>query len=181
MLDRWYAVRTRPNAQQPSRMYSAEAFKVRKGYRLVSCVNQTVSHIEKALMEAGFDCWMPSEARLVRERRRPYLFKARRLALLPGYILVREPPCFQRLLDVPGVHDIVRGSDGYPAPLSISDIVSIRRAEARQEVVGDKAQRVAEAELRAVAKADPDIRRIIAGLDDGAKWGRVLNGLPLAA
>lgn len=181
MLDRWYAVRTRPNAQQPSRMYSAEAFKVRKGYRLASCVNETVSQIEKALMDAGFDCWMPSEARLVRDRRRPYLFKARRLALLPGYVLVREPHCFEALLEVPGVYEIVRNGEGYPASLSISDVVSIRRAEARQEVVGDKAQRVAEAELRAAAKVDPDIRRIIAGLDDGAKWRRVLNGLPLAA
>lgn len=162
-------------------MYSAEAFKVRKGYRLVSCVNETVSNIEKALTDAGFDCWMPSEARLVRDRRRPYLFKARRLALLPGYVLVREPYCFEALLEVPGVYEIVRNGEGYPAPLSISDIVSIRRAEAHQEVVGDKAQRVAEAELRAAAKADPDIRRIIAGLDDGAKWRRVLNGLPLAA
>lgn len=162
-------------------MYSAEAFKVRKGYRLVSSVNHTVSSIEKALMDAGFDCWMPSESRLIRDRRLPYLFKPRRFALLPGYILVREPRSFDALLQVPGVQDFVRNGEGYPAPMSIKDVVSIRRAEARQEVVSDKTQRGAEADLRAAAKADPDIKRIIAGLDGAKKWGRVLNGLPLAA
>lgn len=133
----WYAIRTHPGAQMPQREYAVETTRSIKGYRIVPSLNATVSAIERALTDAGFVHYMPAEKRLIRDRRRTDLWKARRFALLTGYVFIKGPCNFLRLQEVPGVAGIV-GCAGQPLPISLTDILALRTAEALSEVNFDR-------------------------------------------
>lgn len=133
----WFAIRTFPGAQMPQREYAVETTRSAKGYRIVPSLNATVSAIERALSDAGFIHYMPAEKRLIRDRRRTDLWKARRFALLTGYVFIKGPCNFLRLQEVPGVAGIV-GVAGQPLPISLADILVLRSAEAQSEADFDK-------------------------------------------
>lgn len=133
----WYAVRTSPGAQMPQREYAAEETRSPKGYRIVSSLNASVSAVERALTDAGFVHYMPVEKRLIRDRRKPDLWKARRFALILGYVFVKGPCNFLRLQEVSGVAGIV-GTCGDPKPVALSDILMLRSMEAMAESVFDR-------------------------------------------
>lgn len=168
----WYAVRTEPGSQKPQREYCVEPTTIDKngkargkGYRIVHNLNLNMSAIERALVDAGFECWMPAEKRLVRDRRHTDLWKVRRFALMVGYVFVKEPPDFGKLTSVPGVSGVV--SDGYGRPLSIDflDILAVRAAEAEADVEFDRRSRLARQTLRKNAKTDPRLKKLAGKLD----------------
>jgi transcription antitermination factor NusG len=121
----------------PQREYAVETTRSVKGYRIVPSLNATVSAIERALTDAGFVHYMPAEKRLIRDRRRTDLWKARRFALLTGYVFIKGPCNFLRLQEVPGVAGIV-GCAGQPLPISLTDILVLRTAEALSEADFDR-------------------------------------------
>lgn len=133
----WYAIRTNPGAQMPQREYAVETTRSIKGYRIVPSLNATVSAIERALTDAGFIHYMPAEKRLIRDRRRTDLWKARRFPLLTGYVFVKGPCNFLRLQELPGVAGIV-GVAGQPLPISLTDILVLRSEEAQSEAAFDR-------------------------------------------
>lgn len=133
----WYAIRTHPGAQMPQREYAVETTRSAKGYRIIPSLNATVSAIERALTDAGFVHYMPAEKRLIRDRRRTDLWKARRFALLTGYVFIKGPCNFLRLQEVPGVAGIV-GCAGQPLPIALADILVLRTAEAQSEADFDR-------------------------------------------
>ena len=133
----WYAIRTYPGAQMPQREFTVETTRSAKGYRITPSLNASVSAIERALADAGFVHYMPSEKRLIRDRRRTDLWKARRFALLTGYVFIKGPCNFLRLQEVPGVAGIV-GCAGQPLPIALTDILVLRTAEALSEANFDR-------------------------------------------
>ncbi len=133
----WYAIRTMRGAQQPQREYTAETTRSAKGYRLVPSLNPRQSAIERALSQGGFTHYMPAEKRLIRDRRKPDLWKARRFPLLLGYVFIKGPCNFLQLQELPGVAGIV-GTCGRPMPVSIVDIMMLRTKEARAEATFDR-------------------------------------------
>ncbi len=140
----WYAIRTMPGAQMPQREFAVEATPLAKngrprgkGYRIVPSLNPRLSAIERALDEAGFIHYMPVEKRLIRDRRKPDLWKTRRFALLLGYVFIKGPCNFLRLQDLPGVAGIV-GTCGRPQLVDVVDILTLRTAEAKAEQDFDK-------------------------------------------
>lgn len=154
----WYALRTTPGAQMPQRTYSWE------GRRLVPSLDPNVSAIERALSDNGFVTYMPSEKRLVRDRRRNYLWKARRFALMVGYVFVRDPHDWYLLSETPGVAGVV-GVRGKPLPVDIADILMVRTMEADAEVEFDRQARNARSTIRKRAKHDPRFRKLVEGFD----------------
>jgi hypothetical protein len=168
----WYAVRAVPGAQKPRREFAVEPTSLDKdgrprgkGYRIVPNLNHNISAIERALTENGFDCYMPSEKRLVRDRKHTDLWKVRRFALLVGYVFVREPHDWRLLESTPGVAGIVKAADGSPLPIDIMDILAVRAAEADAEVEFDRKSRQARQVLRKKAKTDPRLKMLIGKLD----------------
>lgn len=135
----WYAVRTVPGAQLPQREYAAEATRSRKGYRIVVSLDPRKSAIEKSLSDAGFSYYMPSEKRLIRDRRRTDLWKVRRFALMVGWVFVRSPHNWMLLRKTPGVLGIAAGADGRPLRIDLMDILMLRAVEAESEVEFDRA------------------------------------------
>ncbi len=168
----WYAVRTVPGSQKPKREYAIEPTTIDKegkprgkGYRIVPALDHRISAIERSLTENGFDCYMPAEKRLIRDRKHTDLWKVRRFALLVGYVFVREPHDWRLLEETPGVAGIVKGLDGSPLPIDIMDILAVRAAEADSEVEFDRRQRLARQVLRKNAKTDPRLKKLIGKLD----------------
>lgn len=168
----WYAVRTVPGSQKPRREYAIEPTTLDKdgkprgkGYRIVPNLDHRISAIERSLTENGFDCYMPSEKRLIRDRKHTDLWKVRRFALLVGYVFVRDPHDWRVLETTPGVAGIVKGADGSPLPIDIMDILAVRSAEAEAEVEFDRRQRLARQVLRKNAKTDPRLKKLIGKLD----------------
>jgi hypothetical protein len=167
----WYAIRTVPGAQKPRREFHVEMTgrpdrKPRgKGYRIVPSLNPNLSAIEKALNDSGFDCYMPAEKRLIRDRRHTDLWKVRRFALMVGYIFVRDPHDWSELKKVPGVAGIVQNADGNPLALDILDVMAIRAAEAKAEADFDTQSRNARQNLRKKAKTDARLQMLIKKLD----------------
>lgn len=168
----WYAIRTIPGAQKPQREYAVELTKVDKngsprgkGYRIVPSLNPNMSAVERALTLAGFQYWMPSEKRLVRDRKHTDLWKVRRFALMVGYVFVNDPKDFDKLERVNGVAGVVRDASGNPLAIDFLDILKVRAAEAEADVEFDKRSRMARANLRKRAKEDPRLRMLVAKLD----------------
>ncbi|ASP53516.1 hypothetical protein CDO31_04725 [Sinorhizobium meliloti] len=168
----WYAVRTVPGAQKPRREFAVEPTSLDKegrprgkGYRIVPNLNHNICAIERALTENGFDCYMPSEKRLVRDRKHTDLWKVRRFALLVGYVFVRDPHDWRLLEATPGVAGVVKAADGSPLPIDIMDILAVRAAEADAEVEFDRGSRLARQVLRKNAKTDPRLKMLIGKLD----------------
>jgi hypothetical protein len=168
----WFAVKTVPGAQKPQREYTVEQTtpdkngNVRgKGYRIVPSLNPNMSAVERSLTLAGFQYWMPSEKRLVRDRKHTDLWKVRRFALMVGYVFINNPRDFGKLEDVPGVSGVVRDGYGRPLPIDFLDVMKVRSAEADAEVEFDKRSRMARANLRKRAKEDPRLRMLVEKLD----------------
>lgn len=165
----WYVVKTAPGAQQPQREYAVEKSQTEnprgKGYRIVPSLNPRKSAIERALEERGFVCYMPAEKRLIRDRRHTDLWKARRFALMVGYVFVLNPEDFGKLEAVPGVSGVLRDRDSNPMRVSLSDIMLIRSAEAEAEATFDEQSRRARQDARRRAKKDPRLEKLIKKFD----------------
>jgi transcription antitermination factor NusG len=171
----WYAVKTKPGAQIPQREYAVETTRSSKGYRIVPSLDPKRSAIERALSDEGFVHYMPSEKRLIRDRRHAHLWKPRRVALLVGYIFVLDPVDWRRLEDIPGVAGVLRSGDGKPLPVDIVDILTLRSIEAVAEELFDRQAHRAVATLRSKAKRDPRLKAIVEKLN---KAGELLPNLP---
>ncbi len=159
----WFAIRTAPGAQMPQREFNVEATKSAKGYRIVPSINNDLSAIERMLIDAKIDFYMPSERRLVRDRRRPYLWKAHRRALIIGYLFVRDPD-WSKLIDLPGVAGVV-GIGGTPLKLDFFDVLGVFEAEMKELIKFQEESRSARQQLRKLAKKDPAIQKIVEKLD----------------
>jgi transcription antitermination factor NusG len=136
----WYAIRTKPGAQQPKREYWLEPSKsaldghVRgKGYYLASSVNPALSAVEMALEEKGFTFYMPAEFTAVRNRNHKGLYEVRRFALMKGYMFVNDPD-WSKLMSVPGVQGVV-GNNGDPFPIRPMDLFRLRMYEANSKAL----------------------------------------------
>lgn len=161
----WYAIRTTPGTQQPQREFAVETTSRGKGYRIVPSLDPHLSAIEKALKVRGFSYYMPAEKRLQRDRRKPYLFKSKRFALMVGYIFVMDPPSWRDLLETPGVAGVVADEYGNPRPISLVDMLEIRSAEGAAEAAFDEELRRARQGLRKMAKKNPDLKKFVDELD----------------
>jgi hypothetical protein len=168
----WYAVKTVPGSQKPRREYAVEPTTLDKdgrargkGYRIVPNLDHNISAVERSLTENGFNCYMPSEKRLIRDRKHTDLWKVRRFALLVGYIFVRDPHDWRLLEATPGIAGIVKAADGRPLAIDIMDILKVRAAEADAEVEFDRRSRLARQVLRKNAKTDPRLKMLISKLD----------------
>lgn len=191
----WYAVSTIPGAQLPKREYVTEQTSPGKdgrprgkGYRIVPNINHDLSAIERALEANGFEFYMPTEKRLVRDRRHTDLYKIRRFALMVGYVFVRctlegdEFDAFwYRLSKTPGVKGIVRSSSGAPMPIDILDIMDIRAAEAEYDALFDIQSKNARAKLRKKAKTDPRLMKLVDKLDFAGKFTIPITSEMIAA
>lgn len=184
----WYAVRTAPGSQKPQREYAVELTTVDKdgnhrgkGYRIVPSLNPNISAVERSLAQRGFNFWMPSEKRLIRDRRHTDLWKVRRFALMVGYVFVHDPYDFRELEETPGVAGIVKTPDGIPLSIDLLDIISVRAAEAESEVEFDRRSRLARQMLRKKAKQDPRLQKLIGKLDIAGNVSIPLNNGVLAA
>lgn len=168
----WFAVKTTPGAQLPRREYVVEPTSLDKnglprgkGYRIVPDIKHDLSAIERALEQKGFAHYMPTEKRLVRDRRHTDLFKIRRFALMVGYIFVRDPEDWQVLSKVHGVSGIVRAPTGEAMPMDIIDMMAIRSVEAEYDALFDAQSKLARQKLRKNAKKDPRLKKLTAILD----------------
>lgn len=161
----WFAVKAAPGSQKPQREYKAEQTRSKKGYRIVPSLNPHISAIELALTKAGFDCYMPAEKRLVRDRRHTDLWKPRRFALLVGYIFVHAPRDWRQLKTTPGVSGVVSDGQGRPLPVSWDDILMLRATEAQSEAEFERRAKLARQKLRQKSKSDARLKELIARLD----------------
>ena len=121
----WYAIRTGPGAQMPQREYAVEPTTLDKngrptgkGYRIVPSLNPRVSAVERALSDAGFAFYMPSEFKVIRNRKKTATYTTRRYPLLPGYVFVHGVEDWLSLTSLPGVSGVV-GIDGVPLKVSV--------------------------------------------------------------
>ncbi|MBX4901644.1 hypothetical protein HJA83_09885 [Rhizobium bangladeshense] len=166
-MQKWYAVKTMPGAQQPQREYAVEktGSKRGKGYRIVPSLNPNMSAVERALSDNGFSHYMPAEKRLIRDRRHTDLWKVRRFALMVGYVFVRDPHDFRLLEETPGVDMLIRDSSGVPYSIDLLDILEVRKSEAEAELEFDRQSLRARQNARKKAKDDPRLQMLIAKLD----------------
>lgn len=142
----WYAIRTKPGAQQPKREYWPEPSKSAlngrargKGYRMASSTNPEMSAVETALEAKGFTFYMPAEFVASRKRRQTNVYELRRFALLKGYMFVSDPD-WSKLMKIPGVQGIV-GDEGVPFPISAMDLFRLRMFEANSRAVAENTVR----------------------------------------
>ncbi|MFD9897483.1 transcription termination/antitermination NusG family protein [Mesorhizobium sp. NPDC059025] len=168
----WYAIRTVPGSQKPQREYAVETTSLDKdgrprgkGYRIVPSLNPNYSAVELALSRSGFTYYMPAEKRLQRDRLKPYLWKTRRFALMVGYIFVRDPQNWSKLLETPGVVGAVTNGEGKPLVVDFVDMLKIRSAEGAAEAAFDDQLRKARHSLRKAAKKNPDLQKLVDDLD----------------
>lgn len=161
----WYAIRTKPGAQLPRKEYVVTKTRSHKGYRIDAVTNVELSAIERALDDCGYEYYMPTEKRLIRDRRHTDLWKVRRFALMVGYVFIRRPADWRSLLMVPGVQDIVTTAEGQPMPIDITDILNVRAMEAEYDSRFDIQSKNARAKLRKQAKTDPRLKKLIGVLD----------------
>lgn len=159
----WYAIRTLPGAQLPQREYTIERTHSTKGYRITPSLDPRQSAVERALTTAGFIHYMPAEKRLIRDRRKPDLWKARRIPLLQGYVFIKGPCNFFELQETPGVAGIV-GSAGRPLQVALVDILMLRSKEAAAEADFDRDAIIKAKALRRSAKNKGD-RKLVALID----------------
>ena len=164
----WYAIRTMPGSQKPKREYVLERTASTKGYRIAPSLNANQSAIERALSDAGFVHYMPSEKRLVRDRRHTDLWKPRRFALLVGYVFIHAENAdglAYRLSEVPGVAGVVSNMNGEALPIGLTDILMLRSMEAIGEEKFDRDAKRARSIVRSKAKRDPRLQKLVAKLD----------------
>lgn len=168
----WFAIKTVPGAQLPRREFAVEQTSLGKdgrprgkGYRIVPNIKHDLSAIERALDENGFAHYMPTEKRLVRDRRHTDLYKIRRFALMVGYVFVRDPDDWHKLSNTYGVAGIVRDPSGAAMPMDIMDMMAIRSVEAEYDALFDAQSKMARQKLRKKAKTDPRLKKLIGVLD----------------
>lgn len=161
----WFAVKTIPGAQLPRKEYVVKLTRSAKGYRVEPITNPMLSLVERALDENGFEHYMPTEKRLIRDRRHTDLYKVRRFALMVGYVFVRDPRDWRRLEETNGVAGIVRTAEGQPFPIDILEILAIRTMEAEYDAIFDIQNKNARAKLRKNAKKDPRLKKLVGALD----------------
>jgi transcription antitermination factor NusG len=166
----WYALVTIPGAQLPKREYKTEITRSWKGYRLAVATNHDLSAIERELEARGLEYYMPTEKRLVRDRRHTDLWKIRRFALMVGYVFIRRPVSWDRVMETPGVQGVVRSAEGQPLPIDIMDILMMRAMEAEYDAKFDLQSKNARAKLRKQAKTDPRLKKLIGVLDTAGKF-----------
>lgn len=178
----WFAIQTVPGAQLPRREFITEQTSLDKegrprgkGYRIVPNINHDLSAVERELEARGFEYYMPTEKRLVRDRRHTDLYKIRRFALMVGYVFVRSPHDWQALLKTNGVKGVVRSAYGQPLPIDILDILAIRAAEAEYDAYFDIQSKNARAKLRRNARTDPRLKKLIGVLDTAGKFTVPIN------
>jgi hypothetical protein len=176
MTGNWYAIRTTPDAQKPKRWYVVEQTRSHKGYRVVPQIDHWLSAVERALELHGFEYYMPSEKRLIRDRRHTDLWKVRRFALMVGYIFVRDPHDWQKLAGLQGVSGIVCDVEGRPYGIDIMDILAMRSIEAKAEAHFDARSKLARQKLRQKAKSDPRLLKLTRELDMAGKMTVPLHG-----
>lgn len=169
----WYAIRTTPGAQQPQREFVVEKTSLGKdgkprgkGYRIVPSLNPNVSAIERVLTDAGFIHYMPVQKRLIRDRLKTELWKARRFPLLLGYVFIKGPCNFFALQELPGVAGIV-GTRGKPMAVDVVDILMLRTKEAEAESEFDRQSINAHRNIRRKAKlrGDKKLKALADSLD----------------
>lgn len=177
----WYAIRTVPGSQKPQREYLVETTDSAKGYRIVPSLNPNISAVEKALSDGGFVYYMPAEKRLQRDRLKPYLWKTRRFALMVGYIFIRDPHDWMKLMNTPGIAGVVAGYDGKPRVVDFLDMLKIRSAEGAAEATFDEDQRKARQGLRKAARKNPEIQKLVDEFDIAGTIAAVVESGPLAA
>lgn len=148
----WYALRTTPGAQRPSRF------------------NPSTTSVEEELRRRGFSFWMPAEKRLIRDKLRAYVWKTRRFALMVGYMFIEDPHDWYQLSETPGVSGIV-GCNGKPLPVTITDILMVRTMEADAEVEFDRQLRNRASTIRKKARHNPHYRKL------ARQFGEQLDGV----
>lgn len=171
----WFALVTVPGSQLPRREFVVEETRSRKGYRIIPNIKHELSAIERELEARGFEYYMPTEKRLIRDRRHTDMWKHRRFALMVGYIFVRRPYDWTKLLETRGVQGVVRSAEGQPLPIDITDILKIRAVEAEYDAKFDIQSKNARAKLRKQAKTDPRLRKLIGVLDTAGKFTVPIN------
>lgn len=127
-MNAWFVIRTAPGAQHPQREYAVETTRSVKGYRIVPSLDPDVSAVERSLSQNGFAHYMPTERRLVRDRRRTNLWTTRRFPMLQGYAFVRDVHDFRLLEATAGVVDVIR-NNGEPFVMPIMDIRTLEDIE----------------------------------------------------
>ncbi len=160
----WIAIRTVPGSQKPQREFAVEETSSAKGYRIVPSLNANQSAVERGLEQAGYAHYMPSEKRLVRDRRHTDLYKGRRFALLVGYVFVKGPCDLHQLRKVPGVLDIV-SIRGKPMEIDLVDILTLRSMEAIADAQFDRDTANARKNLIKKSRNNPFLRKLAAKLE----------------
>lgn len=177
----WYAIRPVPGSQKPQREFVVEITGKKPDgsvrYRIAPSLNPNYSAIELALSKAGFTYYMPAEKRLQRDRRKPYVWKTRRFALMVGYVFVRDPGDWRRLLETPGVAGIVADMDGNPRTMRLEEMLKIRSAEGAAEAKFDEELRAARRGLRKAAKKNPELQSLVEELDVAGTIGVMLEDI----
>lgn len=176
---KWYAIKTKPGAQQPRREYWTETTRSEKGYRVVSGANPYKTAVELSLERGGFTHYMPAEYEAVRNRNKKGLYELRRFPLLRGYVFVGEVADgnWERLLKkTPGVAGVVC-NNGEPFPISMLDIHRVRmfeaeskaqaEAKARYMTSATDRQRLAQQKVAALAAK----RKLYTGRSVKVVWG----------
>lgn len=161
----WYVIKSIPGSQQPQKNLVTIRTASKKGYKVCSEINHQISAIEKSLNDAGFWCYMPSEKRLIRDRKHTDLFKTRRFALMVGYVFVYCPRSLLTLDRTPNVMYVVRDGNGVPVQVSWADIHHLRKQEAISEEQFRRDIKSARQTLRKKAKKDPIIAALVKRLD----------------
>lgn len=132
----WYAIRTKPGAQQPWRERWTEPSQSAlngqrrgKGYSIASGVNPEQSVIEAALTAKGLTFYMPAEFAVVRNRRHKGVYELRRFALLKGYVFVElDDKDWQHLDRISGIQGVV-ANNGQPMVIPSLDLFRLRMYE----------------------------------------------------
>ncbi len=106
----WYVARVKPGSQ----------------------IGVFTSTVERHLKERGFAFYMPSETRLIRDRRKANLWKERRFPIIPGYVFLSDVRDFKRLEETAGIINVIR-FEGIPFPMPERDIDELKRIEAECE------------------------------------------------
>lgn len=179
---KWYAIRTKPGAQQPKREYwlepsaSALAGETRgKGYSLASSTNPEISAVELALQHNGVTYYMPAEFKAVRNRHHKNLYELRRFALLKGYMFVGDPD-WSKVIGAAGVHSIVTNA-GEPFCVSPMDLFRLRMFEQNNRAVAAaQAKAMTTAEDRKERQKRKDIiraarKKLFPGREVKLAWG----------
>ena len=130
----WYVLTTTPGVQHPKRVLEVETTRSRKGYRIVTSIDPRVSAIERELSLRGIAFYMPSEFKVVRNRRKTGSHTIRRFPLLSRYIFVSGHADWY---NIPGVAGRLH-SQGKPLELSVADMMTLRTVEAHSEEAAER-------------------------------------------